>query len=167
MTINFIRNKLALLVVTGALIALSVFQLPANAQRSEQANETTRVGATALIGLARGDRLRFTAFNPSTTESLQRNEPIRMQVLIYTGTGEVIAESPAVVIPPGEFRFVDFDHGDLAISGEPGTTAARNQVRTIALWGVRSRTFNVPTSLELLDNTTGHSRVVLQGIQEF
>ena len=167
MKINFIRNKLALLVVTGALIALTVFQLPANAQRSEQAGETTTVGATALIGLARGDKLRFTAFNPSTTESHQRNEPVRVQVLIFTATGEGIAESPAIVIPPGEFRSVDFDHDDLPISGEPGTTAARNQVRTVALWGVRSRTFNVSTSLELVDNTTGHSRVVLQGIQEF
>ena len=167
MTINFIRNKLALLVVTGALIALSVFQLPAKAQRSEQANETTTVGATTLVGLARGDTLRFTAFNPSTTESHQRNEPIRMQVQLYDSAGELIAESPAVVIPPGEFRFVDFDHDDLPISGEPGTTAARNQVRTAALWGVRSHSFNVSTSLELIDNTTGHSRAVIQGIQEF
>src|ERR1700752_4304641 len=134
MQINIIRNRLALLVVTGALIALSVLQLPASAQRSEQAGEITTVGATALVGLARGDSLPFTAFNPNTTESQQRNEPIRMQVLIFTATGEGIAESPAIVIPPGEFRSVDFDRDDLPISGEPGT--ARAQLRTIPLWGV-------------------------------
>lgn len=166
MTINFIRNKLALLVVTGALIALSVLQLPANAQRSEQADEITRVGATAMVGLARGDRLRFTAFNPSTTESHERNEPIRMQVKLYDAAGEVIAESPAVVIPPGGFRSVDFNRDDLPIAGEPGT--ARAELRTIPLWGLRPRVrFNVSTSLELVDNSTGHSRAVIQGIQDF
>ncbi|HYV07912.1 MAG TPA: hypothetical protein VFB82_25190 [Blastocatellia bacterium] len=154
MTINIVRNRMALWVVTGAVIALSAFQLPANAQKSDQADEITRVGATALVGLARGQKLRFTAFNPSTTESHERNEPIRMQVLIYTGTGESIAESPAIVIPPGEFRFVDFDRDDLPVTGEPGT--ARAQLRTIPLWGLRSHSrFNVSTSLELVDDTTG------------
>src|SRR4030095_11273878 len=149
--INKFNSKTpALRVAAFVLVALSFFQLPASAQRSQ--NEISRIGATALIGLARGERLRFTAFNPSTTESSQEhNEPVRMQLRLYDATGEVIAESPEVVIPPGEFRFVDFNRDDLPIAGEPGTQRA--QVRTQPLWGLRSRgRIQISTSLEIIDN---------------
>ena len=137
------------------LLALSLFQLPAGAQLSQP--EITRTGATALVGLVPGERLRFTAFNPSTTESSrEHNEPVRMQLKLYDAAGEIIAASPDVVIPPGEFRFVDFNRDDLPIAGEPGTRRA--QVRTQALWGLRSHDrLQLPTSLEIIDNQTGGS----------
>ena len=152
---NFNCKKSALRGAAFVLVALSFFQLPASAQRSQP--QITRSGATAMVGLARGQRLRFSAFNPSTTESSrEHNEPVRMQLKLYDASGVVIAASPEVVIPPGEFRFVDFNREDLPIAGEPDTQRA--QVRTQVLWGVRSRErFQLPTTLELIDNQSGES----------
>ena len=152
---NFNCKKSALRGAAFVLVALSFFQLPASAQRSQP--EITRNGATAVVGLARGERLRFSAFNPSTTESSrENNEPVRMQLKLYDANGNVIAQSPDVEIPPGEFRFVDFNRDDLPIAGEPGTQRA--QFRTQALWGLRAHgRLQISTSLEIIDNQTGGS----------
>lgn len=100
--------------------------------------------------------MRYSAFNPLTTESGRPNEQISLRLQLFDAQGNVIAESPAVQIPPGEFRSVDFNYDDLPIAGEPGT--ARKQFRTTALWGVRRRaTIHVSTSLETVDSTTGGS----------
>ena len=151
-------NKSLLRITTLALVAFSFFQLPTGAQPLAQTNETTVVGKTAaLAGLVRGDTLRYTAFNPIKTESGERNEPIWLRLKLYDAHGDVIAESAEVEIPPGEFRFVDFNRDDLVVAGEPGT--ARTEIRTQALWGLRTRyRINVTTSLEVVDNTTGSSR---------
>ena len=127
MLTNLTRNKFVLRIATLALVTFSLFQLPVGAQSSGQSNETIVTGGTALVGLARGEMLRFTALNPTKTESGRRNEPISLQLKLYDANGDVIAESAEVVIPPGEFRFVDFNHDDLPVAGEPGT--ARTQIR--------------------------------------
>ena len=158
MLTNFTRNKSLLRITTLWLIVFSFSQLPASAGASERTNETTVVGkTTALVGLARGDMLRYTAFNPLKTESGERNEPIRLRLKLYDARGNVIAESAAVEIPPGEFHSIDFNRDDLAVEGEPGT--ARTEIRTQALWGVRIRhRFNVTSSLEIVDSSTGATR---------
>ena len=156
MLTNLTRNNSVFRIATLALVAFSFFQLPVGAQSSVESNETIVPGATALLGLARGESLRFSAFNPSKTESGLRNEPISMQLKLYDAHGDVIAESPQIEIPPGEFRFVDFNHDELPVAGEPGT--ARNQIRTQALWGLRTHSqINVATSLEVVDSSTGGS----------
>jgi hypothetical protein len=143
--INFRFRK-----VTLALVALSFFLVAAQAQRGEP-TETIVNGQTVPIGLVQGETLRFTAFNPSETDSGQPNEPISLQMKLYDSHGAVIAVSAKVMIPPGEFRSVDFNRDDLPISGEPGTTRA--QLRTVPLWGLRSRgRFHVSTSLETFSN---------------
>jgi hypothetical protein len=158
MLTNFTRNKSLLRITTLSLVVFSFSQLPASAGSSEQINETTVVGkTTALVGLARGDTLRYTAFNPLKTESGERNEPIRLRLKLYDARGNVIAESAAVEIPPGEFRFVDFNRDDLPVAGEPGT--ARAEIRTQAIWGFRNVIpINVTTSLEVVDSGTGATR---------
>jgi hypothetical protein len=158
MLINFTRNKRVLRMATFALVAFSLFQLPVDVQSSGESNETIVTGETALLGLARGESLRFSAFNPSKTESGRRNGPISMQLKLYDAQGNVIAESAEVEIPPGEFRFVDFNHDDLPGAAEPG--AARNQIRTQALWGLRtSGRILITASLEIVDNSTGKTTV--------
>jgi hypothetical protein len=151
MRINFIRqttvNRLAALL----LLTCCFFQLPSAAQSPVQANERTKVGTSVPLGLARGEMLRFTAFNPGSPD--EGGEPIRMQMKLYDAHGSVIAESAEVVIPPGEFRFVDFNRDDLPLAGEPGT--GRLQVRTVPLWGFRSRNrISVSTSLEVVGSST-------------
>jgi hypothetical protein len=139
---------------TLALIALSFFLVAAQAQTRGERNEIIVNGQTVPVGLIQGETLRFTAFNPSETDSGQPNEPISLQMKLCDSHGAVIAVSPKVMIPPGEFRSVDFNRDDLPISGEPGTTRA--QLRTIPLWGIRSRSrdIRVPTSLEIFSNNT-------------
>lgn len=158
MLTNFTRTKSLLRISTLSLVVFSFSQLPARAGASEQTNETTVVGkTTALVGLARGDTLRYTAFNPLKTEAGERNEPIRLRLKLYDARGNVIAESAAVEIPPGEFRFVEFNRDELPVAGEPGT--ARAEIRTQALWGVRTlHRFNVTSSLEIVDSSTGTTR---------
>ena len=157
MRINFTRNVQISRLAALALVAFSFFQLPVGAQSSRQSNETTVAGATALVGLASGDMLRFTAFNPDKTESGRLNQPISLQLKLYDAHGDVIAESPQIEIPPGEFRSVDFNDDQLACASAPGS---RNQVRTRALWGVRfGSRFLVTTSLEIVESSTGSSHL--------
>jgi hypothetical protein len=154
MYINFSRNTRINLFAALVLLTCCLFQLSAGAQSSEQTHERTKIGATTLIGFTRGEMLRFTAFNPESTG--ERSEPIRMQMKLYDAQGNVIAASAEVVIPPGQFRFVDFKRDDLPIAGDPGTGLL--QVRTQPLWGLRSSNrIDVPTSLEVVNGTTGGS----------
>jgi hypothetical protein len=157
MRISFACGKSIKRLAALALVAFSFFQLPAGAQSSGQSNETIVTGETALVGLASGDMLRFTAFNPAKTESRQPNEPISLRLNLYDAHGDVIAESPPMEIPPGEFRSVDFNNDQLPAASEPG---ARNQVRTVPLWGLRARSrFLVTTSLEIVQSSTGSSHL--------
>jgi hypothetical protein len=131
-----------------ALIAFCFFQLTVPAQTRE---ETPLSGQTALVGLVRGETIRFTAFNPSETEDGRPNEPISLRLQIFSSHGALITQSPELTIPPGEFRWVDFDHDQLGTPSEPDTS--RNQVRTMPLWGLsRSRRVRIPTLLEVLDS---------------
>ncbi|HEX5732917.1 MAG TPA: hypothetical protein VF131_08795 [Blastocatellia bacterium] len=153
MQINFIRNSRINRLAAGVLLACCFFQLQAAAQ-SEPANERTKIGSPALIGFARGEMLRFTAFNPESTG--ERGGPIRMQMKLFDAQGTVIATSAEVMIPPGQFRFVDFNRDDLPITGDPDTGLL--QVRTQPLWGVRAGVrVAVTTSLEVSNHTTGGS----------
>jgi hypothetical protein len=133
------------------LAALSLLQLAVGAQSG---SELIVTGQTGLAGLARGEMMRFTAFNPVLTDGGHPNEPISLKLAVYDAQGALVASSPQVEIPPGQFRWIDFDYDDLPIAGEPGTT--RNQVRTVPLWGLRARgRLHVSTSLDLIDGTTG------------
>jgi len=136
-----------------ALIAFCFFQPAVPAQTREELTGTPISGQTALVGLVSGEMIRFTAFNPLKTDDGRTNEPITLRLQIYDSHGALIAESPAVTIPPGEFRWVDFDYTELGTP--PSGAGTRNQFRTTALWGVRaSRRVHVSTLLEVLDSTT-------------
>jgi hypothetical protein len=153
MQINFTRNSSIFRKATLVLAAFCIFQVAVRAQSREEPAETLVNGQTSLVGLVRGEMLRFTAFNPSETDNGKPNEPITLRLRVYDAHGGLIVQSPALVIPPGEFRWVDFDHAELGTPSEPATS--RNQIRTKPLWGLRSRSpLHVTTTLELLDSTT-------------
>ena len=133
------------------LITYCFIQSTVGAQTSTPPPERTKVGTTALIGLARGDMLRFSAFHPEPTD--EPREPIRMRMKLYDAQGNVIAESAEVVIPAGEFRYVDFYRDDLPLAGDGN--AGLVQVRTVPLWGFRARNrFNVTTTLEVVNSNS-------------
>ena len=147
MRINYRRGTRINRMTTIVLLTFLAFQLTAGAQPSAQDNTTTKTGATALVALAPGDTLRFTAFNPAPAGEV--GEPISMQMKLYNEQGRIIAKSTEVVIPPGEFRTVSFKRDDLPLAGEFGTGIL--QVRTAPLWRFTSGIpVNVTTSLEVL-----------------
>jgi hypothetical protein len=128
------------------LLTCCFFRLPAGAESPAQTSDIVKTGAPALLGLARGEELRYTAFNPGSAEG--GGEPIGMKMKLYDATGNVIAESAQVVIPPREFRSVDFKRDDLALAGEPRTGLL--QVRTTPVFFLRNaNAVSVTTSLEL------------------
>ena len=138
---------------TLILVGISLFQFSANAQKREEQQETIVPGQTAMAWMAYGELIRFRAFNPAKTELGKANESISVQIKLYDERGALLRETPTVVIPPGEFRWIDIKREDLNIVGDPAT--GRAQFRTIPLWGVRTRPLQVPTSLDLVDQTTG------------
>ena len=157
MTINFRPGKRINRVATIVLLTVLSFQLTTGAHPLAQDNTTTKTGATALVALAPGDTLRFTAFNPAPAGEV--GEPISMQMRLYNEQGRVIANSAEVAIPPGEFRTISFKRDELPLAGEPGTGIL--QVRTAPLWRFTSSIpVKVTTSLEVLSasgGTTGGS----------
>jgi hypothetical protein len=150
-------NRLSSLVfkATLILVGISLFQLSANAQKQEEQRETTVLGQTAMAWMTYGELIRFRAFNPAQTDSGRANESINVQIRLFDERGALLRETPTVVIPPGEFRWIDIKREDLNVVGDPST--GRVQVRTQALWGIRSQTrlLHVPTSLDLVDQNTG------------
>ena len=155
MRINYRRGTRINRMATIVLLTVLSFQLPAGAQPLAQDNTTTKTGATALVALAPGDTLRFTAFNPAPAGEV--GEPIIMQMRLYNEKGRVIANSTEVAIPPGEFRTISFKRDELPLAGEPGTGIL--QVRTVPLWHFTSSIpVKITTSLEVMPaqgGTTG------------
>jgi hypothetical protein len=147
MRINYRRGTRINRMATIVLLTVLSFQLTAGAQQLAQDNTTTKTGATALVALAPGDTLRFTAFNPAPAGEV--GEPISMQMRLYNEHGRVIANSAEVAIPPGEFRTISFKRDELPLAGEPGTGIL--QVRTAPLWHFTSSIpVKVTTSLEVM-----------------
>lgn len=147
MRINYWRGTRINRMATIALLTVLSFQLTGGAQPLAQDNTTTKTGATALVALAPGDTLRFTAFNPEPAGEV--GEPISMQMRLYNEQGRVIATSAEVTIPQGEFRTISFKRDELPLAGEPGTGIL--QVRTAPLWRFTpSIPVKVTTSLEVM-----------------
>src|SRR5215813_13994345 len=135
-----------------AVIALCLFQVAVSAQ-SPPETETIVKGRSFVIGLVSGEVLRYSAFNPAETDTGKPTEPLSLQLKLYDAHGTLVATSPKIVIPPGEFRWIEFDRDTLPISGEPGSTRA--QFRTQPLWGLRARDrLQVSTSLEVHGNSS-------------
>jgi len=151
MLINFTTNS-AIRRAMMSLIALCLFQVAVSAQ-SPPETETIVKGRSFVLGLVSGEVLRYSAFNPSETDAGKPNEPLSLQLKLYDAHGALVATSPKIVIPPGEFRWIEFDRDTLPISGEPGSTRA--QFRTQPLWGLRARDrLQVSTSLEVHGNSS-------------
>jgi hypothetical protein len=114
-------------------------------------------GNDYLIGIVPGQMLRFSVFNPPTSISGEQREPLHGHVKVFDKGGVLIAQSAEMVIPPGEFRFVDFKREDLPLLGEAGTGRLQGRGK-IVLW-VRDATQDPArfalVSVELVDQGTG------------
>ena len=76
-----------------------------------------------LMGIAPGQSLRLTLFNPQPSGS----DDIPSRLILFEADGSRLMESPEMVIPPGEFRSFDIPHAALPLlSGSP---TGRRQIR--------------------------------------
>jgi len=134
---------------------------PAQAQ-TEQSRQVTIIQDMASIGLTYGQTMRVTLFNPpspgTATGTDAQRKPVGGHVKVFDGSGALIAQSPELLIPPGEFRFFDFKRAALPLPGESDT--GRLQARTSIV--VTTPTTNLeqtplaPT-IEVIDDITGRT----------
>jgi len=118
-------------------------------------------GNDIMTGIVPGQKLRVTLFNPPSSESETQSKPVNGHVKVFDGSGNLIAQSTELAIPPGEFRSFDFNRSALSIPGEPGTNRAN--VRIKPFYSFRSeRLSQVLVSFEIIDNRTGKT-VILSG----
>jgi len=109
-----------------------------------------------LMGLVPGQTLRVTLFNPPASESETQGEPVSGHVKVFDGSGNLIAQSPEQVIPPGEFRSFDFNRDALPLRGEPGTNRAQTRIKPFFRFE-SERLSPVLASIEIVDASTGRT----------
>jgi hypothetical protein len=115
-------------------------------------------GNDIIMGIVPGQTLRVTLFNPPFSESGAQNEPVGGHVKVFDWSGNLIAQSPEEVIPPGKFRSFDFNRSALPLTGEPGTNRAHVRIKPFYNFG-SERLSPVLASFEIIDAITGKTKV--------
>jgi hypothetical protein len=133
-----------------ALLALCLIQPQVRAQE-----EVSLVFHSISWGMVRGQTARFTVFNPNEPSERERRE-VFVQVTLLDARGAAIAQSDEIAIPPGAFRSVNFKRDDLPVSGGRTQTRAQVRYRTFSIVA-RTQLTVWPTSIELIDDVTGHT----------
>jgi prepilin-type processing-associated H-X9-DG protein len=113
-------------------------------------------GNDIMMGIVPGQTLRVTLFNPPSSESGAQSEPVGGHVKVFDGSGNLIAQSPEQVIPPGEFRSFDFNRFALSLPGEPGTNRANVRIKPFYNF-TSERPSPVLASFEIVDAGTGRT----------
>ena len=157
MRIGYIHHVSIIRLGALALLVLCLFQPKVRAQE-----EVSLVFHTISWGMARGQTARFTIFNPSEPVNTELTRQVTfVEVMLMDARGAVIAQSDEIAIPPGEFRSVDFKRDDLAVAVERAQMRAQVRYRSFYLVD-RTRAIGFPpASIELIDNDTGHSTLLI------
>lgn len=136
---------------------------PAAAAHSSNGTVTVFDGGVVIIGLARGQTVRFTVLNQNGPQSGDR-EHGRVRVRLFDANGNVISQSAELVIPFGEFRSIDFNRDGISLPGEALTgrlqVRAETEVRSPKFVQVDGRV-SFPASVEIVDNSTGATTAIL------
>ena len=157
---NIIRYGMIVLLV--GIAAMSTIQTQAQTQQTRQ---ITIIQDMAPVGLAYGQTLRITEFNPNDPQAQGADgRRYKMLVAVLILDGSVVAQSNEIVLPAGEFRSFDLDRAGLNLAGENSTGRIQLRVRVRLLITLPSadRTHpdtDFPASLELVDNGTGRTTV--------
>ena len=98
-----------------------------------------------------------------------RRYKMSFALVILDADGRVIADGGETVLGPGEFQWFDFRHAALAQRGEPGTVRMQVRVRIERRFfpGIAARLSQggFPAVLELVDDSTGRTEMLLPAIQ--
>lgn len=119
-----------------------------------------------LMGIAPGQKLRITVFNPGSSAATY----VPSQVSLFEIHGYLLEDSPQLDVPPGEFRSFDFNRGALQLPGEPGTGRLQVRAKTVvndangARLSADDRIISDVVSFEVIDNNTGRT-VTMSGQQ--
>ena len=129
------------------------------------------------VGMALEQTLRITVFNPlppAPAGEDGRKYKMLVAPLILDADGQAIARADEIALAPGQSHSFDFRRADLPSSGEPGT--GRLQVRSeirhryvngfVARFSAGGRSLNVPGTLELVDEGTGTSHLLVPAVQK-
>jgi hypothetical protein len=157
MRVNLICHNSIIRLAALALLALCLVQPQVRAQE-----EVSIVFHTISWGMARGQTARFTIFNPNEPVNTEPTRQVTfVEVMLMDARGAVIAQSDEIAIPPGEFRSVDFKRDDLPVAGDRAQTRAKVRYKSFYLVD-RTRAIGFPpASIELIDNDTGHSTLLI------
>jgi hypothetical protein len=134
------------------LLALCFVQPQVQAQE-----EVSFVYHTIPWGIVSGQTVRFTVFNPNEPAPAEMTRQVTLvEVMLLDARGAVIAQSDEIAIPPGAFRSVDFKRDDLPVAGALAQTRAQVRYRYFPVVD-RTQLTVFPTSIELIDDATGHA----------
>jgi hypothetical protein len=152
-----------MIILLIGMIALSTVRAAARESGSlAELEEVTFVFHTISWGMARGQAARFTIFNPNEPVKTELTRQVTfVEVMLLDARGDVIAQSDEIAIPPGAFRSVDFKRDDLPVADERAQTRAQVRYRSFYLVD-RTRAIGLPpTSIELIDDDTGHTTLLI------
>jgi hypothetical protein len=116
---------------------------------------TSGFGNDILMGIVPGKKVRVTLLNQPASGTEARGH-----VKVFDGSGNLIAQSPELIIPPGEFRSFDLDRNEIPLAGEPGTNRAQARIKPFFNFE-SERLSPVLASFEIVDASTG--RTVMGG----
>jgi hypothetical protein len=147
---SFSRHISIIRLAALTLLALCLIQPQVRAQE-----EVSVVFHTISWGMVRGQTARFTVLNLNEPSEREMRE-VFVQVTLLDARGAAIAQSNEIAIPPGSFRSVDFKRDDLPVSGGRAQTRAQVRYRSFPIVD-RTQLTVWPTSIELIDDATGHT----------
>jgi hypothetical protein len=119
---------------------------------------------SSLPGIARGQTLSLKFSNPLTGGESD-GQPMPVQVRLLDADGNAVSESRQVNVLPGTFAVINFKRIDVDLPGDSltGRVETSAEVRTVPLWGLRTRG---RFGYEVFDDLTGKTIVALQPSQD-
>jgi hypothetical protein len=126
-------------------------------------------GNDIMMGFIPGQTLLVTVHNQPASGTETQREPINGHVKVFDSSGNLIAQSPEMVIQSGESSSFGLDRNALPIIGEPGTNRAQMRVKPFFTFESKrlsthgdDRLLTSLVSFEVVDNSTGKT-VMLSG----
>ena len=142
------------IVISALALALCFLQPPIHAEQM-----TEHLVMFPSIGLAPGQRLRLTLFNPD-------GEPVRARAQVHTSGGIQVSMGDGSVrlVRGGTFHSFDLNRSDIPLSGEEGTgrvqLRASCYIRVAQPW---QKVDGLAISMETIEITDGTSNTVMVG----
>jgi hypothetical protein len=126
-------------------------------------------GNDIMMGFVPGQTLLVTVLNQPASGTEAQGEPISGHVKVFDSSGNLIAQSPEMVIQLGESSSFGLDRNALPIIGEPGTNRAQARIQPFFTFESKrlsahgdDRLLTSLVSFEVVDNSTGKT-VMLSG----